>query len=298
MDTAIIAAPPQREATDVGRRVARLIGGCSIEIAPRDPFAGPALRDLLPPGRTVFVNHPATATYHSIVAAAAQLCRAGFVPVPHVAARRLLGFTQARDFLERAVGDAEVAEILLIGGDPPRPAGAFDSSLELLASGVIERAGIRRVAFAGYPEGHPQIARAALDAALEAKVALAHQAGLAVRVVTQFGFDAGAIGRWIAGQRASGIDCPIHIGVAGPANVATLAQFAVRCGVGNSLRALARGHTAFARILSEAGPDALLAALVAGEDMSHPLDGLHVFSFGGVRRTAAWIRAAADARPE
>jgi methylenetetrahydrofolate reductase (NADH) len=291
MDTAIVAPPP-REAVDAGRRVAQLIRACSIEIAPRDPFAGPALRDLVTPGRTVFVNHPSTATYHSIVAAAAQLHRAGFVPVPHVAARRLTGFTQARDFLERAVGEAAVDEILLIGGDPPRPAGAFDSSLELLASGLVEKSGIRRVNFAGHPEGHPQIARAALDAALEAKVALAHQAGLGAGVVTQFAFDAGAIGRWVAAQRARGIVCPIRIGVAGPANVATLAQFAVRCGVGSSLRALAHGHTAFARILSEAGPDALIRALAAGEEGAHPLDGLHVFTFGGMRRTAAWIRAA------
>jgi methylenetetrahydrofolate reductase (NADH) len=295
MDTAIVTASSRREAVDVDRRIAALIGGCSIEIAPRDPLAGPALRDLLAPGRTVFINHPATATYHSIVAAAAQLRRAGFVPVPHVAARRLTGFTQARDFLERAAGEAGVLEVLLIGGDPPRPAGAFDSSLELLASGVVERTGVRRVNFAGHPEGHPQIARAALDAALEAKLALARQAGLAVGVVTQFGFDAGAIRRWIAEQRRRGIDCPIRIGVGGPANVATLAQFAVRCGVGNSLRALARGHTAFARILSETGPDALIRALAVGDDAAHPLDGLHVFTFGGVRRTAAWIRAGAAA---
>lgn len=293
MDTAIVAPPPERQAVDSRRRIAALIGGCSIEIGPRDPFSGPALLDLLTPGRSVFVNHPATATYHSIVAAAAQLRRAGFVPVPHVAARRLSGFTQARDFLERAAGEAGVSEILLIGGDPPRPAGAFDSSLELLASGVIERAGIHRVNFAGHPEGHPQIARPALDAALAAKVALAGQAGLAAGVVTQFAFDADAIRRWIVEQRRCGVDCPIRIGVAGPANVATLAQFAVRCGVGSSLRALARGHTAFARILSETGPDALIGALAAGEDRAHPLDGLHVFTFGGVRRTAAWIRSAA-----
>jgi methylenetetrahydrofolate reductase (NADPH) len=294
MNPVIAAASPPRE-VDPGRRLAALIAGCSIEVGPRDALAGPLLRDLLGPGRTVFVNHPATATYHSIVAAAAQLRGAGFVPVPHVAARRLLGYTQARDFLERAAGEAGVDEILVIGGDPPRPAGAFDSSLELLASGVVERSGMRRVAFAGHPEGHPQIARSALDAALAAKVALARQAGLAVGVVTQFAFDAGAIHRWIDAQRGRGIDCPIRVGVAGPANVATLAQFAVRCGVGSSLRALARGHTAFARILSETGPDALVRALVAGEDASRPLEGLHLFTFGGVRRTAAWIRAAASA---
>jgi len=65
----------------------------------------------------------------------------------------------------------------------------------------------------------------------------------------------------------------------------------VRCGVGASLRALARGHTAFARILVEARPDALVDMLVAGEDAAAPIDAVHVFTFGGVRRTAKWMQA-------
>ena len=67
-------------------------------------------------------------------------------------------------------------------------------------------------------------------------------------------------------ERAQGIDCPVHVGVAGPATSATLAKFAIRCGIGASLRALARGHTAFARIMVETGPDGLIGELVAGED--------------------------------
>jgi len=30
---------------------------------------------------------------------------------------------------------------------------------------------------------------------------------------------------------------------------------------------------------------------VADEDPRCPIDGLHVFTFGGIRRTAEWIRA-------
>ena len=74
-------------------------------------------------------------------------------------------------------------------------------------------------------------------------------------MVTQFGFDAEPILRWVGALRARDIFCPVRIGVAGPATVATLAKYAVRCGIGSSLRALARGHTAFARILAQAGPD-------------------------------------------
>jgi methylenetetrahydrofolate reductase (NADPH) len=272
-------------------RAAALIRGCSTELSPRDEFAGDRLRGLLDRGTAVFVNHPPSVTHHDIVAACVRLQRAGFVPVPHVAVRRLASFTQASDFLQRAVGEAAVDRILLIGGDDS-PVGPFGASLDLLATGVVERSGLREVAFAGYPEGHPAIDGHTLDAVLHAKVTLAHQAGLRVSLVTQFGFAAPPILRWIGARRAQGIDCPVHIGIAGPASVATLAKFAVRCGIGASLRALARGHTAFARIMVEAGPDALIADLVADETDDAPIGGLHVFTFGGVRRTAEWIRAA------
>ena len=278
------------------RRVTELVGACSIEVSPRDELAGERLCEVLAPGRTVFVNHPGSVTHHDIVAACARLRRARFEPVPHIAVRRLASFTQASDFLQRAVGEAQIRTALIIGGDPDYPVGPFPDSADLLASGLIEGYGLREVAFAGYPEGHPRIAARVLDETLRAKVASARGRGLEVSLVTQFGFEAAPILRWIEALRAQDIICPVRVGIAGPATVATLAKFAVRCGIGGSLRALARGHTAFARILAEAGPDALVDALVDEEDRDFPIDGLHVFTFGGVRRTAAWIRSTTTAQ--
>jgi hypothetical protein len=77
---------------------------------------------------------------------------------------RLASFTQASDFLHRASVEAEVDRVLIIGGDD-NPVGPFHASLDLLATGVVERHGITRVAFAGYPEGHPAIDSRTLDAA-------------------------------------------------------------------------------------------------------------------------------------
>jgi methylenetetrahydrofolate reductase (NADPH) len=273
------------------RRAAELLRACSIEISPRDELAGEKLREVFDPGTTVFVNHPESVTHHDIVAACSRLQRAGFSPVPHIAARRLVSFTQANDFLRRAAAEADVKNALIIGGDPERPVGPFQDSLDLLATGVIECHGLDGVAFAGYPEGHPRIASATLDAALEAKVALAKQRGLQPSLVTQFGFHAEPIHHWIASLRARGLLCPVRIGLAGPASVATLAKFAFRCGIGASLRALASGHTAFARILVEATPDLLVRGLAADEHPGALIDGLHIFTFGGIRRTAEWIRS-------
>jgi methylenetetrahydrofolate reductase (NADPH) len=274
-------------------RAAELIGASSIEISPREALTEKGLHELLAPGMTVFVNHPASVTHHDIVAACARLRHAGLIPVPSVASRRLASFTQARDFLQRAASEAEVRSVLIIGGDPDRPVGPFGDSLDLLTTGLVEQSGIAGIVLAGYPEIHPRIDARALADALRAKITLAGERGLAVSVITQFAFDADPIRRWIISLRAQGIVCPVRIGVAGPASIATLAKFAVRCGIGASLHALGRGHAAFARILVEAGPDELIDALVAEEDANLPIDGLHLFTFGGLRRTAEWIRAQA-----
>jgi hypothetical protein len=54
---------------------------------------------------------------------------------------------------------------------------------------------------------------------------------------------------------------------------------------------LAGKHPAYARILGEASPDRLVDALVAGEDAAAPIDSLHIFTFGGLRRTSEWLYA-------
>ena len=257
-----------------------LLRDCSIEISPKDELTGPGLRVLFDSGTIVFVNNPPGVTHHDIVAACKRLREAGFVAVPHVVARHLTGFTQASDFLARVVGEAGVDEILLLGGDVSRPEGPFASALDVLATGVVERHGVGRVAFAGYPEGHPLITTARLDAALRAKIELARARGLDISLVTQFGFEVEPILHWILAQRAAGVTCPIRVGVAGPASVATLAKFAIRCGIGASLRALSHRHAAIARILTEANPGALIEAL-AGRIGSDAGIGLHMFCFGG-----------------
>ena len=78
---------------------------------------------------------------------------------------------------------------------------------------------------------------------------------------------------------------------AGPAGIATLARYAVRCGIGHSINALVRHGTSIARLVTEAGPESVLRILAAAEAQA---PGLHFFSFGGLPRTARWLRAVAD----
>ena len=94
------------------------------------------------------------------------------------------------------------------------------------------------------------------------------------------------------------MSAPVRIGLAGPAGIATLAKFAVRCGIGNSLKALVAQQTSIARLVKESGPEAVIAELAQTLGPADGVTGLHFFTFGGSRRTAAWLGALAAGRFE
>jgi methylenetetrahydrofolate reductase (NADPH) len=271
---------------------AALLRGASVELSARDKTSEDQLRGLLSPGTAVHINHAPGDTHHGIVAAAARVRRAGFTPVPHIAARYLASFTQLNDYLARAVGEAAVDQVFVVAGDLERPVGPFDSSLQLLRTGLFQRHGIRRVGIGAYPEGHPKIDAPALDAALTEKLAGLRAAELQPYIVTQFSFEPRPIADWILAARAKGIDAPVHVGLAGPASVASLAKFALRCGVRESLRAVVGGHTAITRLLTEASAEPVIVALAADPRLLGEIAALHFFTFGGFVRTANWLRHA------
>jgi methylenetetrahydrofolate reductase (NADPH) len=272
-------------------RIMALLRDASLEVSAKDPLAGEALRDVVAPPATIYINYAPSDNHHGIVAAASRLRRAGFDPVPHVVARSMASFTQLNDYLRRLAGDAGVTQALVVAGDAARPVGPYESTLEILSTGLFEQHGICRLGVAGYPEGHPRIGQRALETALQGKLALAREKGLALHIVTQFGFDGAAIVAWIRRCRTAGIDRPVRIGLAGPASIATLAKFAIRCGVGQSLRTLATGHSSLTRLLTEAGPEPVIRDLAFADDQSLNIAGLHFFTFGGVGRTTAWMDA-------
>lgn len=278
---------------DAATRARDLLRGFSLEVSSRDGKALERGGEALPAGTEVFITWIPGDTHHRTVAAATRLRAAGLEPVPHVGARYLASYTQLADFLARLSGEAGVDRCLVIGGDVDKPVGPYDSSLRMLETGLFAKYGIKRIGVAGYPEGHPKIAPTSLDAALDGKLALTRDQGLELRIVTQFCFEAAPILAWLRGLRARGITAPVRVGLAGPASVTTLMKYALRCGVGNSVRALTLRGPAIARILSESKPDALVQELAGaqGQEPALGIAGLHLFSFGGLQRTADWARS-------
>jgi methylenetetrahydrofolate reductase (NADH) len=273
--------------------IVKLLREASIEVSGHDATVAGKLDPWLRPGADVYVNFVPGGSYRQSVEVASAVRRVGFTPIPHVAARSIHDRVELSDFLKRLRGEAAVERVLIIAGDVPAPAGSFTSSLDVIKTGLLQENGIRAADVAGHPEGHPQIQQFGLWDALKEKVEFARTAGLELSVVTQFCFEAGPILDWLKMARASGVDVPVRVGIAGPAGIATLLKFAVRCGIGNSLRALSNRPSVFGRLLTDNAPDELIHALAERLPAAPPLlPGLHFFPFGGVAKTGRWLAGA------
>jgi methylenetetrahydrofolate reductase (NADPH) len=276
--------------------IAGTLRGYSIEVNPSQPKVVDAALDRLAAGTEVFLTWIPGANPMNMVAPAGRLRRAGLFPVPHIAARHLESAAQLEQLVALLKGDAGVDRILVVGGDRAKPAGPYDSSLAVMRTGEFQKAGILRMAIGGFPEGNPNISEGALDRALVAKVNFALDEGVQLSIVTQFCFAAEPIVRWLRRLRSRGIDNPVRIGLAGPAGLITLARYAVRCGIGNSLHVLTE-HPSFAKLLTEKGPEPIIRGITAsagpGKNGMLPLGiaGLHFYVFGGFNKTVDWINA-------
>jgi methylenetetrahydrofolate reductase (NADPH) len=273
--------------------LAALLRGYSVEVTARGAAAAEVCLAHLATGTEVYVAFTPRDTHHGIVDTAIRLQAAGFVPVPHVTARKVASFTQLNDFLARLAGEAGVTRALVLGGDADRPTGPYRSSLQALESGLFQRHGIRRIGLACYPEAHRKIDAAALDEALAAKLDLVRRAGLEAWLVSQFCFEAAPIVRFAERLRAEGVDAPLRVGLAGPADLRRLWKYGLYCGIGNSIRALGPRVDAVANLLARQTPDTVVADLAVAlrRDPALGIAGIHIFTFGGVASAASWANA-------
>ena len=250
-----------------------------------------ALADLVPPATPIYFSAVPTITRQEIVAAAASLRKAGLEPVIHVAARRLADAASLQEMLAALRGEADVRRLLVIGGDGDTP-GAFADALAVIQRGRLRESGIEEIGVGAYPEGHPCIPAARLEASLDEKIAAAAAQGLRVHIVSQFSFSPERILAWLKQLRACGIGKPVKVGMAGPTSVPALLRYAKRCGVAASLRGIASGVAA--GLVGHVGPDRIIETLSAAGDVGDVAP--HYFSFGGALETARYACEAAAGR--
>jgi methylenetetrahydrofolate reductase (NADPH) len=253
-----------------------------------------AVKAVARPRSAIYVSAIPSRPLNEQVETSAALRRAGFEPVPHLAARNFASLSDLDEFLRRIVGEADVTSALAIAGDRAQPAGAIADSLTLIESGLMQRHGICDISIAGYAEGHPRIDEATLDRALAAKLAVAAREGLRVRIVTQFTMSVEPILQWIARLRERGIDTPVGVGLAGPASLTTLLRFARICGVKTSAQGLVRNAGLLKNLVGASTADPIVRALADAPNLGAVTP--HFFSFGGLPATVRWAEAASSGR--
>lgn len=291
-----VAAAEESDAWVV-QAIVQLAREASIEISVQDVRQLEASRALLAAGTKIYVSHLPKQTWQQTEAACRAVRASGFLPVPHLPVRLFADEDALDRTLASLVGSSQVDEVLLIAGDYAEAAGPYSTVADVLASAALGKHGLRKVSLAGHPEGHPKVALDEVRRAEREKVMLATQAGLDVTLLTQFFFEPTPFLHWVGEVRVQGIRARIVAGLAGPARLPTLIKFALRCGVGPSVRALTARPSSFMHLIGEHGPEHVVRGLAQARSTGEvDFSGIHLFSFGGFLRTCKWLHQVAHGR--
>ncbi|RFU12001.1 methylenetetrahydrofolate reductase [Rhodobacteraceae bacterium W635] len=279
--------------------------GYSIEVMPRTAEKVEDFRDLLPAGTRVYIAHIEGTPIVDMVATAKRLTDEGYNVMPHFPARIIKDAATLENWIAMYQGEADVKQALLLAGGVSKPHGEFHSSMQLMETGLFDKAGFTRLHVAGHPEGNrdidPNGGDAAVMEALRWKQSFAERTDADMAIATQFAFEAKPIIAWAHRLKAEGIDLPIHIGIAGPAKLQTLIKFAIACGVGPSLKVLQKRAKDVTKLLMPFEPNEILNDLAAHKaaNPDFNIESVHFFPLGGIKTNAQWAidHGGASGRP-
>ena len=168
--------------------------------------------------------------------------------------------------------------------------------MQLIESGLFDKAGFKRLHVAGHPEGNKDIdpdgGMKNVSEALSWKQAFSNRTDASMAITTQFCFDADVVKKWADSIKDNGIDIPIHIGIAGPAKLQTLLKYSIECGVGASMKVLTKRAKDITKLLLPYKPTQILGDLGAfkAENPELNIDQVHFFPLGGIKQTADWVK--------
>ena len=269
--------------------------GWSIEVTPAGASKIDSFTNILAPGTTVNVTFLPGSDPLETVAVTKRLHNEGMKAVPHLAARSLRDTDQLDMLLAAYRAEAGVDEVLVIGGGVDRPVGAFDNSMQILETGLLQKYGIMTAGVAGHPEGSPDISETEIADALGAKNTFAKSEGMALYIETQFCFEASIVLEWEKQIRTNGNELPIRIGIPGPATIKSLFRFAQISGIGPSMRFISKQARNVTKLMTVQSPHLLLSDLALGmaRDPDCLIENFHFYPFGGFAKTAAYANAVA-----
>ena len=283
------------QTSPVSKNLERFVNNFSIEVMPRTAEKIENFKDLLPENTRVYIAHIEGTPIDDMVKTAKRLAKDGFATMPHFPARIIKDKATLNEWISRYQGEAGVNQALLLAGGVSKPHGEFESSMNLLETGLFDKANFINIHIAGHPEGNKDIdpdgSTTNADAALKWKQNYKSKTDAKMAIATQFAFEAGPIIEWANSIKNAGIDIPIHIGIAGPAKLQTLIKFAIACGVGPSLKVLQKRATDVTKLLLPYEPTEVLSQL-ADHKANNPdfnIASVHFFPLGGIKTNAKWV---------
>jgi methylenetetrahydrofolate reductase (NADPH) len=288
---------------DASGALAQFLDGFSIEVMPRTAEKVEDFRAILPEGTRVYIAHIEGTPIEEMVATAKRIAGEGFPVMPHFPARIITDAGVLGDWIARYQGEAGVDQALLLAGGVEKPHGKFHSSMQLMETGLFDKAGFKRLHVAGHPEGNRDIDPDGSDKsvmeALRWKQAFNERTDAEMALATQFCFEAKPVIEWVNRLQAEGITLPVHIGIAGPAKLQTMIKFAMTCGVGPSLRVLQRRAKDVSKLVLPFTPEEILTdlALHKAENPDFGIAKVHFFPLGGIKKTAEFTDEFGAASP-
>ena len=133
------------------------ISGYSIEVIPRSAAKIESFAEVLPKDTRVYIAHIQNEDIEAMIATAKRLNDEGFTVRPHIPARMIKNKAMLHDWISMYQNEAGVDEALLLAGGSTKPIGSLDSSIQLIESGLFDKAGFKRLHIAGHPEGSKDI---------------------------------------------------------------------------------------------------------------------------------------------
>ena len=271
------------------------ISGYSIEVLPRSAAKVDSFSDVLPKNTRVYIAHLETEDISAMVATAKRIHDEGFTVMPHIPARIISSKKMLHDWISMYQNEAGVDEALLLAGGSNKPVGDFNSSMQLIESGLFDKAGFKRLHVAGHPEGSKDIDPSGgiknVSEALSWKQEFSQRTDASMAIATQFCFDGNIVKKWADSIKENGIDIPIHIGIAGPAKLQTLLKFSVECGIGASMKVLTKRAKDITKLLLPYKPTQIINELAdhKSKDPEFNIEQVHFFPIGGVKQTVDWL---------
>ena len=280
----------------VDSSINKFLDGYSIEVTPNAAAKIDNFSDVLPHNTRIYIAHIEGTPIEDMVKTAKKITDEGFVPMPHFPARIIENENVLSEWINQYANEANVEEALVIAGGANKPYGNFDSSIQLIETGIFDKANFKRIHVAGHPEGNKDIdsdkSNKNVNEALSWKNEFAKRTDAKIAIATQFCFDSNTVIRWVNDIHAIGIDLPIHIGIAGPAKLQTLLRYSIECGVGASIKILQKRALDLTKLLMPYEPTTIISELAEYKENHNDfnIEQVHFFPLGGTKTTAKWAK--------